>query len=130
MSTNFYFKIKMDVKLETNVAKEIKKNIEDKVKELIEELSEIHIGKRYSFWNSLFQKTDYYSSVKEIKEFYEKNKENLIVVDEYNREYAFEDLEEELFTWNRENSKSHLENDSNCYYLDEEGYEFLRNEFS
>lgn len=130
MSTNFYFKIKAKIDIKTNASEGIDKIIKEKIEALLEEVSEIHIGKRYSYWNSLFEKTEYYSSVKEIKEFYEKNKENLIVVDECDREYAFEDLQEELFTWDKTNSESHVEKNSIYYYLDDQGFEFAKESFS
>ena len=140
MGTNFYFKVKTDIQINIPIDGEIKNSILEKLNYALQDVTEIHIGKRSGGWLPLFQKTNYYSSVKEIKEFYEKNKEHLIIIDEYDMEYSLDELDEEIFSWNKGNpdAKTHLDlndfrNDSNygpSYYTDSEGYEFTATEFS
>lgn len=130
MSTNFYFKIKTDININIPIGGKIKENIINKINMLLEDVTELHIGKRSVGWYPLFESSEYYSSVEEIKNFYLTNKDYLDIIDEYNRTYTLEELEDELFNWNKDNleAKSHLDLSPN-YYLDKEGYEFLRNSF-
>lgn len=140
MGTNFYFKIKTDIQINIPIVGKITNDILEKIHCAIQEATVIHIGKRSGGWLPLFQKTNYYSSVKEIKDFYIKNKEHLLIIDEYDVEYSLDELDEEIFNWNKGNpeAKTHLDlneyrNGSNYgafYYIDSEGYEFTDTEFS
>lgn len=131
MGTNFYFKIKYELNLNFPEGSMFKEELMEKLKWTLEEASAIHIGKRSGGWYPLFQKTKYYSSVKDIKDFYIKNEKYLSIIDEYDREYTLNELEEELFTWNADNNaaRSHMDYGT-MYYLDSEGYEFTKREFS
>lgn len=135
MGTNFYFKVKVDIKCDVPVSGKLKENILEKLKYALEDATEIHIGKRSGGWYPLFQQTEYFSSVKEIKDFYLENKNSLSIVDEYDMEYSLEQLDKEIFNWNKDNpeARSHLDYcsryDGTRYYLDSEGYEFTTGEF-
>lgn len=131
MGTNFYFKIKAEMNISISIDDKIKEKILEKLKWAFDEATEIHIGKRSGGWYPSFEKTEYYSSVKEIKKFYEDNRNHLEIVDEYDNRYSMEELQEELFDWNKDNNEARSHLDLGCgYYLDDEGYEFTRNEFS
>jgi hypothetical protein len=123
MSTNYYFQSKQYSKI-LNKLKRIKKECKALIFNF--ELENLHIGKRSSGWKPCFEKTEYYSSVKEIIEFYEKNKDDLIILDEYGKEFNLEQLKEELFKW-CPNGQSHLQYGG---YKDLEGYEFIECKFS
>lgn len=131
MSTNFYFRIKAEMNIFISIDGKIREKIMEKLKWTLDEATEIHIGKRSVGWYPLFEKTEYYSSVKEIKEFYESNKKHLDIIDEYSNEYSIEQLQEELFDWNKDNLEARSHSDlGHGYYLDREGYEFTRDGFS
>lgn len=133
MSTNYYFKIKNVVSVAPKEkASKLKENIISKIEETIEELSYIHIGKRSSGWEPLFQKTEYFSSVADIKKFYNTNKDDIIILDEYDRELSLSDLEEDLFNWNMENTEAreHDMDGSGEFYRDLENFCFCIYDFS
>jgi len=123
MGTNYYFQSKQYSKI-LNKLKRMKKECKTLIFNF--ELENLHIGKRSHGWKPCFEKTEYYSSVKEIIEFYEKNKDDLIILDEYGKEFNLEQLKEELFKWNS-NGQSHLKYGG---YKDLEGYEFIECKFS
>lgn len=140
MGTNFYFKIKTDIQIDIPIGGEIKQSILEKIHYAMQDATTIHIGKRSGGWLPIFQKTTYYSSVKEIKDFYIQNKNYLIIIDEYDMKYSLEELEAEIFDWNKDNpnAKTHLSlnrdiqygTPQHLYYKDPEGYEFSSTEFS
>lgn len=109
MSTNYYFKIDSDCKFCKS--------------------KEIHIGKRSAGWRPSFEKTEYYSSVQGIRDFYKENKEELAIVSEYGETLSFEDLEEELINWNKDNKEAWGHDHTTHTYSDSEGYDFFRGEF-
>ena len=134
MGTNYYF----EVKNVDNIVNQIKQlnNIipEELLKRIKGELTNIHIGKSSGGWRALFEVNEYFSSMKELKEFYQNNKEQLIIKDEYNRELTWKELEEWLI---KSKGGSHITdaningyNTDGRYFKDEEGFEWLRNEFS
>lgn len=148
MSINYYMKPK--------VIEIIKKDIEDKILNskiniehdiLNQVLSYIegddcllHIGKSSSGWKPTFHKNNYWSSVEEIIDFYEKNKEKVSIVDEYDKELSIEELEDNLINWNKDNKEALTPfnkeksgfNDYwlKDYYLDKDGYVFTESNFS
>ena len=100
MGTNFYF---------------WNKEFEEEIKKLKEKYSFfdvdpddflIHIAKTSWDWKPLFQKNGYYSSVKEIKNFYNNNKD-FIIIDEYCGEYTWEEFSERVLEFGK-NGKSHI----------------------
>lgn len=134
MGTNFYFKVrgKMNVDIDCGIFTE---SIKAKISSVLEECCCIHIGKRSGGWKPLLRANEYYDSFKSIKAFYNDNKEYLSIVDEYDREYTFDELVEDLILWNKDNkdAKSHIDLDDyyeNKCYIDEDGNEFIRDEFS
>lgn len=105
------------------------------------ELPELHIGKRSGGWNFLFQSNDYWKNTDELIDFYNKHKDYMIIIDEYNEEYIGgieKFIEEEVKpTYNNPNNASHIEYDRNNYYgyrdtitVDKYGYEFEDRDFS
>lgn len=130
MGTNYYFKLKdthLNLSIPNNVANILRENIESVLKEKLEEMIIIHIGKRSVGWHPLFQKTNYYNSVKGIEDFYNKNKESIIIINEYDEEFTFEELRKELIDWGKQESQKHY---GRGYYEDEEGYDFSEFDFS
>ena len=101
MGTNYYFKIK-DIYF--------KNDIRDKyLKEwnIVHYKPLLHIGKRSAGWKPLFEcHNELFTSVKEIKKYYDNNKEFLDIINEYNEYLTWEQLEEELINWNRDNINS------------------------
>lgn len=109
MSTNYYFYKK-----------------EDNLEEVI------HIGKRSVGWEPLFERTKYFNSVVEIKEYFYNNQHNLLIKDEYGNLLSFDELETELINWNKDNAliQKHCHDSSDDFYSDSEGYAFANFEFS
>lgn len=132
MGTNYYFVVtNINVSItKPSIMNNLEKDIFDKLQEHLSKISTIHIGKRSNGRKPIFYRSKYYSSVKEIKEFYQKNKENLKIIDEYGNVLTFEELEKELINWNKDNDKAKQYMDSEIYYLDDEGYKFSVCEFS
>lgn len=133
MSTNYYFKVKDIIDISSKGKNSpLKEDIVSKLQETTKDLSYIHIGKRSAGWKPIFQKTKYFSSVKNIVKFYNENKDDIIIVDEYDKELSFNDLEEELFNWNVENkeAKEHDTGEYDDYYRDCENYCFCIYDFS
>ena len=132
MSTNYYFKLKNEIKLNVNIPGKIGENIINFLNKKIEDdkIQYIHIGSRGMGYKPLFEKTPYYSSVKEIIDFYNKNKEYVDIVTEYEQIISLNELKEDLFNHNKDKIvKSHL-NLWDGIYIDEDGYEFSPTEFS
>lgn len=134
MSTNYYFKfygasLSIDSKVEKE--KSFSRLIEE-MEATLNELNHIHIGKRSVGWKPVFQKTEFYSTVKELEQFYKDNERVLAIVDEYGNEFTFEGLKSALMDWNKDQNgaKGHLEIISSFFtYKDEDGYEFLDTNF-
>lgn len=106
------------------------------------ELPELHIGKRSSGWKFLFQSNDYWKNTDELIAFYNKHKDYMVIIDEYNEEYdggIEKFIEEEVQpTYDNPNNTSHIDYDKEYYYYLENtytkdkkyGYEFDSREFS
>lgn len=86
------------------------------------QLPEIHIAKTSYGWKPLFQKNMLFSSVKELKTFYDTSK--LQIFDEYDNLYNWEQFTERVLEFADKNSKSHTN-----VFIDEEGYEFKEGEW-
>lgn len=97
------------------------------------ETQEIHLFKISSGWKPLFQTNENWSSVKELEDYYNKHKNILVFVDEYDEEQEFNKILEDVKNRYKDKSnKSHL-NESTTYFpifTDKEGYEFTNIEFS
>ena len=133
MGTNYYFRVKgfnINDNLTYKMDRKLYSSIADKLSDCLNEVCEIHIGKRSCGWKPSFQKTEHYSTVQEIRNFYNDNIECLEIFNEYDESLTFEQLEEELINWNKDvkNVRSHGCFDGN--YSDSEGYEFSEYEFS
>lgn len=90
------------------------------------EYPELHICKISAGWKPLFQSTKFYSNVKEIKEFYNKNKDRINVEDEYGEVQDINELFKIIDTkYKDKNNQSHKD-----AYKDEQGYEWLTSNFS
>ena len=86
---------------------------------------EIHIAKTSCGWKPLFQKNLLFSSVKDIKEFYDKS--GLEIFDEYGKKYNWEEFTKRVLKF-CENGKTHIEYEG--YTVDSDGYEFMDGEWS
>lgn len=146
MSTNFYLRNKEEYEKSQEANKKIKSKIkeilkemepfiedEEKIKRIEWELEEnttvgyeeIHIGKRSAGWKPSFEKQEQFSSVRELKDFYQNHQDKYEIVDEYGRVYDWETLVEGLIEWNP-TGREEL-HDS---YKDEDGYIWSNYEFS
>lgn len=127
MSTNYYFNIQLGKST-------LSSNLDLNCYLLGQVDTYLHIGMRSAGWVPLFHKTEFYDSVKGIKEFYLKNEELLVIEDEYGWEMSLEELEDELFSWDggpiaKGNPIDRSEVDYPTY-VDEEGNVFTELEFS
>lgn len=151
MSTNFYLRNKKDYERSqkantvieqkiNEIVKEIKSIIdnEDEVRKIqwkLEDYSyvgyeEIHIGLRSAGWKPSFERQEQFSTVRQLKEFYQNNKENYDIVDEYGKIYDWEGLENDLIKCNPEGRENNHDSYKNESYKDEDGYIWHRYEFS
>ncbi|QJI52356.1 hypothetical protein [Psychrobacillus phage Perkons] len=89
---------------------------------------EIHIGKRSIGWKPLFQSNEYYTNMIGMKQWYENNKDEWIIENEYEEELTWEELHDELLEWTGE--KTHIGLSYGNYYMDELGHEWTDHEFS
>lgn len=128
MSTNFYFKKIGRLNVDSYVySYELNR---------VDVLARIHIGKRSVGWKPLFKCTEHYSSVDEIISFYNCNKNNLKIEDEYGNDLSLDDLMNGLVLWNKydNDAKEHVligvEDLSGCYYKDNKGYDFTTDDFN
>lgn len=129
MSTNYYFyfnpeNIKINY-LFSNFDEEFEDILNQKLIDFIEQISIIPIGQRSAGWKPLFHQTDYYCSVQGIRDFYEANKDNLIILDEYDKQLTFEELEKQLINWNKHNQKAKNHEGLSGVYEDDAGNEFF-----
>lgn len=87
------------------------------------------IGKRSLGWKPLFHGNNNYKSVKQIKEFYESNSDIFAIEDEYGEQLTMEQLQEQLFNWNKDNEDARQHLSFIDVYFDGEGNEFTNSEF-
>lgn len=130
MGTNYYFVFNKDSNnlskiLDTIFIGPIRDLYYEDIKNVLEK--EIHICK-FSYGNkALFQKNEFYSSLKQIKLFYEKYKNCLMIIDEYGMEMSFEDLLK--YAENKNLDKKQLDQNHKGCYLDDENYWFCDSDF-
>lgn len=128
MSTNYYFRLKKEKRDQLDTLFNIIFNKNFKIiynEEIIAILNkEIHIGKTSYGWRPLFQKTDYFNSLKELILFYNLNKNDFDIVDEYNRIISWEEFEKEMII----NKSGNFSKDYN-YYFDNDNCWFNKREF-
>lgn len=133
MSTNYYFKVvdAINISFKGNDSI-IKKDLMETLNQELSKASYIHIGKRSVGWKPLFQRTKYFSSVEEIEKFYNENKENLIIINEYEETLSFKDLKMQLIDWNKDKPdvNEHESDGYITYYQDKDGFDFSLEEFS
>lgn len=147
MSTNYYIKPKIIQEIQADLKNKksnsklyFEENAIDKILNYLDNDSLwLHIGKRSGGRKPTFQKNNYWSSVEEIIDFYENNKESVTIVDEYDTELSIDELKENLIDWNKGNPKAltPLDKDSGIndywrknYYKDKDGYIFTTDNFS
>lgn len=154
VGTNYYFeniKSKAETDVHNNKVKAIAEEYKSKLLELdynkedVEwlyfetlwklerEPTTIHIGKCSAGWIPLFQSQVEYDSISSMKKWYEDNKTEWQVVNEYGKHLTWEQLEDELINWNRNNDKaqSHLKFDGEYgHYYMKDGVEWTDGEFS
>lgn len=147
MSTNYYMKPKIMQEIKVNLEKKNNGSMldfEEKIiKGIIHYLDDdsnwLHIGKRSYGWKPTFHKTNYWSSVDEIINFYEINKDYVYIIDEYGKKLSIKELKENLIDWNKDNKNaltpfdkefSFNEDWLKSYYKDKDGYIFTTDDFS
>lgn len=90
---------------------------------------ELHIGKASVGWKPVFRRTEFYSTVREIKKFYNKNKKYVKIVNEYGDELTWDELKKELIFWNKDNLNVFVRERKWYDYKDQDGYEFIKSDF-
>ena len=97
------------------------------------EIPEIHICKISCGWKTLFQATNMYSNLDELKSFYDKYNNDFIITDEYGSEFTLKDLVKKVKEHDSLDSSknTHLqyENSFLHYYIDNDGIEWTTNSF-
>ena len=110
-------------------------DLEDKVKFTVLSLDtpDIHICKISAGWIPLFESNPHYSNFEEFESFYEKNKDKLDLIDEYNRVIDFDYFKRNVFDRiNNKNYETHLQYNNSydiSYYKDELGVEWTNSKF-
>lgn len=152
MSTNYYFINKnFNTQKLDNINSKYKNEIEKVYNNYINDISslsdntqeislpkiefytvpKIHIVKISKGWKPLLQCNEYFSSMKDIINFYNSNEYDLI--NEYNEYSDFKKLVNEINDMYKDkDNKSHLGLDlyyMNNYYIDSQGYEFTNLDF-
>lgn len=97
------------------------------------DVDEIHLFKISSGWKPLFQTNENWSSVKELEDYYNKHKNILVFVDEYDEEQDFNKILEDVKNrYKDKNNQSHIKESTTYFpiFTDKEGYEFTNLEFS
>lgn len=147
MSTNFYFRNKEEYAKHDEANKKVLDKIvtiindikmivndEDEIQDIQWKLENaayigyerIHIGKRSMGWIPLFEKQEgLFSTVAELKNFYEQNIEKYNIINEYNEVFDWDGLFDELISW-----KGERDSRGSDVYKDSEGYSWARYEFS
>lgn len=146
MGTNYYFRNKEEQIIKSNFDKKVDSvikealgilrkvvivdrhlnEIESKIREhTYYDCEMIHIGRASFGWSTIFQAYDQFSTVKQMREFYESNKHRYEIVNEYDRVLTWEELETDLI--NRPKGSSHI---GSGVYKDEEGYWWANYEFN
>ena len=130
MGTNYYFDRKNSRELSESISKMIGFLDADTVRERL--FDRIHICKISAGWKPGFQRTEYFSSLDELKEFYKQNKDKYNVIDEYDEHIDFNALLEKCRQrYDDTKNKSHLSEDCRKYYRKcSSGYEWCGMEFS
>ena len=97
------------------------------------EIPEIHICKISYGWKTLFQATNMYSNLDELKSFYDKYNNDFIITDEYGSEFTLEDLVKKVREHDSLDSSknTHLQYEGYFlhYYIDKDGIEWTTNSF-
>ncbi len=88
------------------------------------EYPKLHICKLSVGWRPLFQVTKFYSNVEELKEFYNKNKDRIDIIDEYGEKQDIEELFKTIAIKSKD-INIHMEADE-----DQQGYEWRTGNFS
>lgn len=97
------------------------------------EVPDIHVCKMSLGWVPIFEKNEFYNNYKEFKAFYEKNKDILSLVDEYDREISLLDFETNLEYFKLNASPLNSRQEDNYIFKiesDDIGYDWSYNEFT
>ena len=82
------------------------------------EYPELHICKISMGWKPLFEATKFYNSVQGLKDFYNKNKYRVIIIDEYGEEQDIDELFKDIDDrYNNKDNQAHED-----AYKDKQGY--------
>lgn len=149
MGTNYYFEDKNKKEIYKQTIDNVNKKLdeirdliagiivdEDYLERVYENIEEgtsfyyetrYHIGKQSNGWKFLFQKTEYYSNLSELIDFYNKKKDNLTIIDEYGEVLDIYDLYK-VFSESK-NDKSHTL-EFNDVYTDRYDYEWAEHQFT
>jgi hypothetical protein len=87
MGTNYYLEIKENLGRKEVYSKLIEKGEIDVLEEYIQR--GFHIGKSSAGWRFIFQETENYSTIDELRAFYEEHSDVFDVVSEYREPIAF-----------------------------------------
>lgn len=127
MSAYYYFKMKLDVDIKNNVSENAKKKMEDKIRKVLEDMSKICVAKMSIAKKPLFCSNEYFRTYEELERFYEENKDNITIVDNYGIVFSYEKFKNEVdFFQNQNFVRSNKECGTYCV-IDNKGYEFSSN---
>jgi hypothetical protein len=143
MSTDYYFKIKKSKEIKDKIRQLLK---DENINHLIDSMPEddvwvfrerINIGSIKQGYKPLFYNSTYYSSVKEMIQFYNDNKDNLVIIDEHSNEIALSELKELMINKTEGKPNEFHEEEGSIFsefltqtiYEDEDGYQFKHLEY-
>ena len=140
MGTNYYFETKNMIKAKEEINTILRKHtvhnevnteilITD-IEDFIDRKCRIHICKTSAYWNPMIWGNTNYKTLDDIQEFYDKNKEKLIIIDEYGTEVSLDWLIRKMYDF-RNKAVYGLENDGYYDHIDRDsGFRVTYDEFS
>lgn len=135
MSTNYYFKVKNVDKI-TEQFKALSSLItQEMVDSVIKKLGEIHISQTVGQWKPLFESQDHFKTMKELEQFYQANKDQLTIENEYGIVFTWDEFKDYMISDNsisKSRTGTHdnaFKQDDKKFYIDDEGFEWLIGDF-
>lgn len=123
MSTTYYFKLKDEYQDQIcSIASFVDRDD-------ISDFFSLKIGRRSYKRLPIFYANKHYKSVSEIKAFYDANSSKMTIVSEYGEELTWEELEDELINWNKDNPEASIPLESDFWFtvaMDGGGFYFIK----
>jgi hypothetical protein len=89
------------------------------------DFGDIHVGKLSGGWKPLMQANEHFSSIKTLKQWYAKNKNKYVFINEYDEFISFEEYLIRINEWNQD-----PENDWHDFAKNVDGFDWVWGEFS